>query len=936
MRPGLRLATSNVFGRRSRTMLLVAVVAMSAALIAAVSTGMASIEGALRKRMMSLVGSADVRVRPIASGTYFDTELATRAGAWPEVDVAIPRISAPITLRVVRPVWKTDPQAGDFVREIRSLSSTALGNSSEPGVERRLRPVDLVEGRLPEAPGEVVVSQVLLDRLRGQSGVAGRRSSRLSQITSQIAGVVGGATLPQGVDPGPQRAASADDADALNKSYDVQIGGTIEALRLLAPPIKLTIVGVSKSELFGGRPAAMFTFAGLGRVLGHSGKASEIEIILKKGQDAEAFVQRHTGDFKGWPESKNLLFQTTAKVTTGFKRNLQNNNVPLLVASGMAFLSAAFIIMTGMTVNISERKRELAVLRCLGASRWQVAEAQIWTGLGIGLVGAAIGIPLGLAIALSTLEYFKNDLKIEVFWPGWSLAGAGAGSVASALLGAAWPAWRAARQSPLEALTARATIPGRSGILLALLVGLVLVAMQPLPFFLGLSLDATVQLYVFAGLPCLLIGYFILGVPVVVGLTRLFAPVVGRLMGVQPLLLSRAIMATPWRHGLTAGAMMTGLGLMVAVRTQGRAIAEDWLGKIQFPEIFVTGSNLLPRHQRALEGLPFVTDTVAISLHSVESDAMSNGILAIDKTTFIAFEPVPFFKLTHLDFEQGDVTTATRRLEEGGCVIVAREFLNARGLGIGSTIRCGYEGRWQNFEIVGVVSSPGLDLVNQYFDLGQAFADTAVHAVFGSRKDLRDKLLGGVEPSTQLVQVGIKGAGTPGAVTDDEAEERVRAAMQDAGILDVGNGRKIKTDITAVIARSMLVTSVIAVISMLVACMGVANLIVAGIDARQFEFGVLRAVGARRGLVLRLVLAEAVLIALAAMILGTLIGLQAVWAGQRIDAMLIGIRLFVHPPWGPILMGCGVVLVLTVGAAAPAVIALARRTPRDLLAATRG
>ncbi len=936
MRPGLRLATSNVFGRRSRTLLLVAVVAMSAALISAVSTGMASIEGALRKRMMSLVGSADARIRPIASGTYFDTDLAARARAWPEVDAAIARISAPITLRVVRPIWKADPNAGDFAREIRSLSSTALGNSSEPGVERRLRPVDLVEGRLPEAPGEVVVSQVLLDRLRGQSGVTGRRSSRLSQISSQIAGVVGGATLPAGIDPGPPRADSADEADRLNKSYDIQMGGTIEALRLLAPPVKLTVVGVSKSELFGGRPAAMFTFAGLGRVLGHAGQASEIEIILRKGEDAEEFVQRHADELRTWPQAKGLLFQTTAKVTSGFKRNLQNNNVPLLVASGMAFLSAAFIIMTGMTVNISERKRELAVLRCLGASRWQVAEAQIWTGLGIGLIGAIIGIPLGLALALSTLEYFKNDLKIEVFWPGWSLAGAAAGSIASALLGAAWPAWRAARQSPLEALTTRAIIPGKAGVVLALVLGLLLITLQPFPFFLHVSLETTVQLYVFISLPCLLVGYFILGVPIVVGLTRLCSPIIGRIMRVQPLLLSRAVMATPWRHGLTAGAMMTGMGIMVAVRTQGRAIAEDWLGKIQFPELFITGTNLQPRHQRAIEALPFVTDTVSISLHSVESDAMANGILSIDKTTFIAFEPVPFFKLTRLDFEQGDVVTATKRLQEGGCVIVAREFLNARGLGIGSSIRCGYEGHWHTFEIVGVVSSPGLDLVNQYFDLGQAFADTAVHAVFGSRADLRDKLLGGTEPSTQLVQVGIKPPGTPGAVSDDEAEERVRGAMQDSGILDVGNGRKIKTDITAVIARSMLVTSVIAVISMLVACMGVANLIVAGIDARQFEFGVLRAVGARRGLVLRLVLAEAVVIALAAMILGTCIGLQAVWAGQKIDAMLIGIKLFVHPPWRAILMGCGIVLVLTVGAAAPAVFALARRTPRDLLAATRG
>jgi putative ABC transport system permease protein len=118
--------------------------------------------------------------------------------------------------------------------------------------------------------------------------------------------------------------------------------------------------------------------------------------------------------------------------------------------------------------------------------------------------------------------------------------------------------------------------------------------------------------------------------------------------------------------------------------------------------------------------------------------------------------------------------------------------------------------------------------------------------------------------------------------------------------------------------------------------MGVANMIVAAIDARQFEFGVLRAVGARRGMVLRLVLAEAVMVSLAAMVLGTCMGLQAVWAGQIVDEMLLGIELDVRPPWGPIAAGCGIVLVMAMGAAAPAVIALSRRKPRELLAAVRG
>jgi putative ABC transport system permease protein len=138
------------------------------------------------------------------------------------------------------------------------------------------------------------------------------------------------------------------------------------------------------------------------------------------------------------------------------------------------------------------------------------------------------------------------------------------------------------------------------------------------------------------------------------------------------------------------------------------------------------------------------------------------------------------------------------------------------------------------------------------------------------------------------------------------------------------------------VERSELVVSSIALMSMLVACLGVANMIVAGIDARQFEFGVMRAIGASRGAVLRLVLAEAVIVAVAACIVGTGMGIQAVWAGQKIDALIVGIVLSPRPPWGAVTVGWGIVLVVTVGAALPAVLSLGRRRPRELLAATRG
>lgn len=934
MRPALRLATSNVFGRTNRTILLIAVVALSAALVAAVTTAMTSIQGSLSKRLTMVVGAADARIHPLQAGKPFDAAIADPVRAWPEVEAVLPRFEANLTLRAVLPRWS---EQKPFARELRAFSVSTLVISLADPRDQKIRPIDLVEGRLPDKEGEIAMSQVLLARLNGQAGVEGRRSSRLSVLTSQIADALSSKDLPKGLDPGPDSVPSAADAARENAARVIGVGSKVQIVRPLVGPLEFTVVGVSKSELLGGRPQAWVARASLERASGQAGKATNIDIVFKPGVDPTKTVARYKDAVEALGKAEGLALDTTEKVSTGFKKNLQNNDIPLLVASAMAFLSAAFIITTGMTVNIAERKRELAVLRCIGASRAQVAEAQIWSGLGVGVLGALVGVPLGVGVALLILQHFKNDLKIELFLPTWRLAYAGVGAVAAAALGAAWPAWQAARLSPLKALASRAETPRRRGVLLTLAVAAVLIALHPQPLLHGLSIDAAVPLYIFLGMPALLIGYFLLGVPLLSLITRLLGAPVARIMAVPPVLLTRALAAMPYRYGLTSGALMTGLALMVATWTQGRAVMEDWLGRIQFPEVFVLGTNLKPEHQQRLADLPFVTDTVAISITGVESKGEDHQhLIALDGVTFIAFQPKAFFSLAKLTWVQGDVETAARRMEKGGAVIVAREYFASSGKGVGSTITLGTGGRWEEFEIVGVVSSPGLDLVNQYFEIGAAFSQQALHSVFGTREDLKNRLLGGSEPTTQLIQVGLKPETDPQGVGDAEAEARIREALSGTQVLDVGNGRKLKNDISAVLKRSMFIVSVIAVMSMLVACLGVANLIVAGIDARRFEFGVLRAVGARRGVILRLVLAEAVLVSLAAMVLGTLMGLQAVWAGQKVDAALLGIELTVRPPAAAILAGCAFTLFMALAAAAPAVAALSRQKPRELLAAVRG
>ena len=82
-----------------------------------------------------------------------------------------------------------------------------------------------------------------------------------------------------------------------------------------------------------------------------------------------------------------------------------------------------------------------------------------------------------------------------------------------------------------------------------------------------------------------------------------------------------------------------------------------------------------------------------------------------------------------------------------------------------------------------------------------------------------------------------------------------------------------------------------------------------------------------------LVCGQAILIALAACVLGTLLGLQAAWGGQVSNRKLIGIELAIRPPIGAIAFGWLVAIVMALLAAAPTAWRIGRASPRALLAA---
>lgn len=938
MRAPWRLAISSLSQRPSRSVLLLLVVALSAALVCAVATAMASVTESLRSRMVGAVGAADLKITVPGSAKPLEEELIARVRRWSEVEEVSGRLRAASAIRVVRPTWTPSnasqengvgneaTQKAAIARTVRSFAVNVYIESFRPGFDEKYRPIVLAEGRMPQHPGEIAIDQTALDRLRGIESRAGRRSGTLSALISGTVPDIGEGKIEDGQDLGPPSARDELEAKSLNEKYRAAIGQSIELVVANKPAQKFRIVGIAPAGVLGGRPRAWMTPDSLAEATNQIGKYSEIEIVLLPGSTAEATAENHRAEI---PD--DAVLQSTAKVTSNLEQNLRANQIGLVVASTLAFLSAAFIILTGMTTGVVERQRELAILRCIGASRGQIAISQIIVGLLIGLAGSVLGVPIGVGLASGVIWWFQSDLKIDLAFPYFGLAVGLLGSILAGLIGAVYPAWSAARMEPLRALAARADAPKRSSVWRLLVVSCVLLATHLTVVTLASTPETIFYLYIFIALPCMFFGYFLLGVPMTAALAEIGGWLVARVMRVPRTLLERSIRRTPYRHGFTAGALMAGLAMMVAIWTQGSSFAKDWLGKMQFPDAFVTGLALTDASVEKLRGMKGITGATPLSVVRVETSGNSIGPIGNLKTTFIGFDPDSFFEMMNVTWVQGEKEHARKRLNDGNAIIVAREFFASKGLGLGDRVTVRYQGRSSDFEIVGVVTSPGLDVVSNFFDLGDMYVDQAVSAVFGSRKVLRERLLAGNEPPTQLVSLSLEKNADDAAVASE-----IRVQLMDAGVLDVGTGRTLKNVISGAIGRSLYIVSAIAVMSMLVASLGVANLIVAAIEGRRFEFGVLRAVGASRWMVCRLVLAEAVIIAISAAILGTMMGIQGSYGGVRLNAVIAGIELTLRPQWGPIGWGWLTLIALTLAASAPAVVALSRRQPRELLAAMKG
>jgi putative ABC transport system permease protein len=145
--------------------------------------------------------------------------------------------------------------------------------------------------------------------------------------------------------------------------------------------------------------------------------------------------------------------------TRGLRRFFAVLDLFLGVFGSLALAVAALGIVNTLVMAILERRHEIGIMKAIGASDGDVKKLFLAEAAVMGLVGGMLGVAMGwvmgrLINAGANIYLHRQNLPSEELWavPWWLVAGAVAFAIVISMLSGLYPAARAAKLDPVQAL----------------------------------------------------------------------------------------------------------------------------------------------------------------------------------------------------------------------------------------------------------------------------------------------------------------------------------------------------------------------------------------------------------------------------------------------------------------------------------------------------
>ncbi|ROS78588.1 ABC transporter permease [Cellulomonas sp. PhB143] len=569
----------------------------------------------------------------------------------------------------------------------------------------------------------------------------------------------------------------------------------------------------------------------------------------------------------------------------------------ILCFAAVALVVAALVIANTFQVLVAQRARTLALLRCVGADRAQLARSVLLEASILGVAASVAGIVVGAGLCQAALAVAgRFDLGVPL--PATVSVTAAAVLVplavgtAVTVVASLAPARAATRVAPLEALRPAAAPSGaRSGGRVRLVVAALLVVGGVALLAGGVLLGA--HDLVGPGLAAGVLGGAASFVGLLVGavfwVPRLVA-LVGRIAartGASGSLAAANTLRNPRRTTATSAALLIGVTLVTMMSTGAASARTSLTSELDahYPvDVDVQGDRaqvgagsaddaaaLTPEHLAAVGAVDGVSDAVAVS--GVTADVTLSGTSAS-----VSLLALPASDAARVLRDQ-DAAAAFEALTD-------RDVLLTPGDAKGYDVTDG--------DTVTVTGARGpVDLTARVVDVASE----------GSTLYVTPATLGSIDPgaATSDLWARVADDADPQAVVGD-----VQDAVDDVPVAVVSPVAE-RASLQSAIDTMLAVVVGLLGVAVVIAVVGVANTLSLSVLERRRESATLRAIGLSRGQLRGMLAVEGVIVALVGAVAGSVLGVAYGWAGSAVALSVMG-DVALTVPWRDL----GIVLVVAV------------------------
>ncbi|MFE0377902.1 ABC transporter permease [Streptomyces inhibens] len=676
-------------------------------------------------------------------------------------------------------------------------------------------------------------------------------------------------------------------AESTAKAAGVAIGDTIR-FATDGPVLKKTLVGIVASDdpqVTAGGSLALFDTATAQKLYLHPGQFDELIVTATPGTDQQALTAK----------VRELLPKKRAEATSGSELAAQQSKMiaeqnsalsnTLLTFAGIALFVGVFIIANTFTMLISQRSREIALLRAVGASRRQVVRSVLAEAGLLGLISSVVGFALGTGIAVGLRAVLDaNGAGFPdgplIISPNAVLSALGVGVVVTVL--AAWlPSRKAAKIAPVEALSSVEAPPALRSLVVRNIIGSVITGLGVAVMLWVSTLRSADDLPIaMLGSMLTLVGVIILAPLLSRPLVSLAGRVTTRLFGIGGKLAKENALRNPRRTAATGSALMIGLTLITGMTVVGHS-AQLGMDKMAATGLTAdyqiktsTFVGLDPRLSKKVAEVPGVE---AVAPLRGTGFATKGGFGIIRGTDLSQID-----KVTHLTFRQGSLDAV-----RAGGIAVSQTGAKQHGWRAGDTVSVEFDEKKKK--------KTELKIAAVYADnevLGDSFADVS----------LVDPHLTQIKNDELLVKAA--GGGSPALVKD------IRHTLGDSPLLKVQTRDDLRKETAGQIDTIVNMVYGLLGMAVIIAVVGVVNTLAMSVFERTREIGMLRAIGLARSGIKQMVRLESVVISLFGAVLGMGVGIFLAWAGGKMVGSSFPTYEMVLP-WGR--LGLFLLIALVVG-----------------------